>query len=217
MELLSEDLSGVYAGAFGVSASIWVALSRIYHSKHPILYVGHSILACVFALLSLWWTYTTGAVDETTYMREKALACFSAGYFVVDLVYLMMRSSYLFVLHHAIAIALIYGAVTTVEFQRAQCTSLILLTELSTPLLWVWERYRTTATRVLFLAVFFVARPLLLTYVLYSAFFEPDFLRIPAGPFHAILSFLNVLNLGYFVQEMKDFVGKSGSKKTKAS
>ena len=147
-------------------------------------------------------------------MREKLIAFFSAGYFTVDLIYVLRSSSYTYALHHLIAMTLIYGAITTVEFQRAQCTSLILLTELSTPLLWIWEEYRTKATHAAFLAVFFIARPVLLSYVLYYAFFDPEFLRMPVGPFHATLTLLNVLNFGYFVQQL---IALCGATKEKAA
>lgn len=189
-----EELDFILFEIFIASSIIWVGLSLFFGWTTPPVYVTHSTIVCLFGLYNL----LTNPETETTVLREAYLSALTAGYFAVDLFSTLRRGSYAYALHHVVALGLIYGAATTESFLQVKCTSTVLLTELSTPFLWISTKYKNKVTLGIFLLVFFFCRLVLLTASLYLVLYDPNYLPIPIGPFHAILILLTILNYAYF-------------------
>jgi hypothetical protein len=97
---------------------------------------------------------------------EALPTLFSGSYFVVDLVDCLIRKDMIFLAHAIISLVLCIMGYAIPELRAIKLASRGLLCELSTPLLYRWQRTKTKMDFTYFCIVFTVVRPIWLGFVL---------------------------------------------------
>lgn len=116
----------------------------------------------------------------------------------------LVRREFMYVIHHVMALVLLFGAMTHAEFFELRACSYVLLTEGSTLFMWIWEEYPSKSSLGAFLAAYMIFRPILFGRFLLRIFFSKDPLdpasKISIGFFHVVLLVLWILQVAWLIQ-----------------
>ena len=184
---------------------IWLAAATAFWGFYH-LFIEYEGLKChMFAVHGLISSFLA-ILSINSLCEEIVPLVVSAGYFIIHLLKAIGKVDLPFVLHHLIAIALMVFCVSIPDVFAFRCGSHVLVTELSTPFLFIWRRARnehwTTErlTFAVFLLVFFCVRPvygILFLRRLYVEEVRPGMVPV------AVFVMLWLLNVAWFSTQVR--------------